>query len=120
MTTMSDKLFDLAVSLIRRGDSFTDILREIESAGPPGVDAMAVYSSASAYAEEMQKGALQAAVSAFKRGESYAEVCRKLIELKFSPFDAECVANRAQDKAEKELAKENLDDGLLTLSEKTE
>lgn len=112
---MSDQIFNLAVSLIRRGDSFTDILREIESAGPPGVDAMAVYGSARAYAEEMQKGAFQAAVSAFERGESYVSVYRKLVELKFAPFDAECVANRAQVKADAD----GLDKGLSELAQET-
>ena len=85
---MSDKIFNLAVSLIRRGDSFTDILREIESAGPAGVDAMAIYAKASTYARETQETALQCATEAFKKGESFSDVCKKLETCGFHSWDS--------------------------------
>lgn len=104
---MSDKLFNLAVSLIRRGNvSFPDILREIESAGSAGVDAMAVYAAANSYARETQETAFQCSVEAFKKGESFSDVCKKLEACGFHSWDSSIVAGRAKHTADTELAQE--------------
>ena len=96
---MSDEIFNLAVSLIRKGDSFVDIIREIEAQGPPGVDAMAVYGAAREYAEKSQKAAFECAVEAFKNGESRAIVESKLRQCGFHSWDAMLVASRAEAEA---------------------
>ncbi|HSY32531.1 MAG TPA: hypothetical protein VLA42_11105 [Verrucomicrobiae bacterium] len=104
---MSDQLFDLAVQQIRRGTNYVDLIIELEGAAIAGTDVRDVINSATKYVEEMQTESFQACVDFFKRGGSYLDAVRKLIELKFSPFDAECVASRAQVKADAEMAEEN-------------
>jgi len=100
------ELFNLAVSLIRKGTRYVELISKLETAAIGNPDVRDVISAADKYVKEMQTKSFEAAVEAFKRGETQLAVERKLRALGFQSWDAMTVAGRAQEKAAAELAEE--------------
>ena len=97
---MSDELFQLAVSLIRRGYGYVDLTNELEQAARTPMDVRDVINSASKFVAEMQTTSFAAAIEAAHRGESHFEISKKLVKLGFHPYDSDLIAARAMAKAE--------------------
>jgi len=75
---MSNELFNKAVSLIRKGTGYVDLINELEANGPPGGDVRIVIAAATKHAEETQKAAFECAIEAFKQGRTFSDVCKTL------------------------------------------
>ena len=96
-----EHLFFDAVTRLRRGSEFMDIVHALDGAcTAAGFSSMTLAAEARVYLEELQREAFNAAVEAFESGESIFEVERKLIACSFCPWDAEMIAGRAKQKAE--------------------
>jgi hypothetical protein len=111
----NDELFTLAVKLTRAGNSYPEIISELESASQSPMDVRGIIAQASKYVAEVQKESLECAIVAFKQGWSLFDVCKTLEKCGFHPYDASVVAGRAKAQAEKELAEQGLADGLAAL-----
>jgi len=98
--------FDLAVRMIRKGESSLAIEAALEADGPG--DVRAVIAEAGKYARETQEAAFACAVEAFKQGRTFFDVCKALEKCDFHPYDSQVVAGRAQAQAEKEMAEKSL------------
>ena len=100
-------LFDIAVKMIRRGESSLDIEAALEAEGPTGgSDLRLIIFEAGKYVTEMQTKSFEATVEAFRQGETNLEVEKKLRALGFHSWDAMVVAERAARAAKAELAQE--------------
>ena len=98
--------FNLAVKMIRKGDSSLDIEAALEADGPTGGDVRIVIAEAYKYARETQEAAFKCAVDAFKQGRSFFDVCKTLEQCGFHPYDAQCVAGRSEKAAADLVAQE--------------
>ena len=97
-----DGAFDVAVKLIRRGESSLEIENRLEGEMTGGGSIPKLLAEARRYVEELQQLAFAVCVDSFKAGESFNDVLKKLFQLGFQAYDAECLAERAQKKATEE------------------
>ncbi len=103
---MSDELFDLAVSLIRKGTRYVELISKLETASRTPMDVRDLISDADKFVKEMQTTSFAAAIEAAHRGESHFEISKKLVKLGFHPYDSDLIAARAMGKAAQESAQE--------------
>src|SRR6266478_2671527 len=96
------ELFNLAVSEIRKGTRYVDLICKLEAASRTPMDVRDLISDADKFVKEMQTKSFEAAVEAARRGESHFQISKKLIQLRFHPYDADLIAARAMGKAAEE------------------